>query len=76
MKTNKNLNALGMMCIDLTPNIKKELSGMQSQEILEVLCDDPGAIVGIPAWCRLTGNPLLDTKKISDSESVYYIKKK
>jgi TusA-related sulfurtransferase len=75
MKTN-NLNAIGMMCIDLTPNIKKALSGMQSQEVLEVLCDDPGAIVGIPAWCRLTGNLLLDTKKVSDSEAVYYIKKK
>jgi TusA-related sulfurtransferase len=75
MKTN-NLNAIGMMCIDLTPNIKKVLSVMQSQEVLEILCDDPGAIVGIPAWCRLTGNTLIDTKKLSDNESVYYIKKK
>lgn len=76
METNRNLNALGMMCIDLTPNIKKVLSDMQAQEVLEVLCDDPGAIVGIPAWCRLTGNQLLDTKKVSDSDLVYYIKKK
>lgn len=75
MEANKNLKALGMACIDLTPAIKKELSSMQQQEILEVLCNDPTAKEGIPAWCRLTGHTLLEYKEINAEESVFYIQK-
>jgi tRNA 2-thiouridine synthesizing protein A len=64
-----------MSCIDLTPAIKKELTGMKENEILEVICNDPTAKEGIPAWCRLTGNTLLEHKEINTTESAFYIQK-
>ena len=75
MEANKNLEALGMACIDLTPAIKEALSNMQQKEILEVISNDPTAKEGIPAWCRLTGNTLLEYKEINTEESVFYIQK-
>jgi len=53
------LNAPGMACIDLTPLIAKAMRDLQAGEVLEVHTDDPAAVVGVPAWCRLTGNRLV-----------------
>jgi TusA-related sulfurtransferase len=50
-----------MACIDLTPLIARTMSDLQPGEMLEVHTDDPAARVGVPAWCRLTGNRLVRT---------------
>jgi tRNA 2-thiouridine synthesizing protein A len=76
MQADKNLKATGLACISLTPEIKKAMSGMQSNEVLEVLSDDPASREGIPAWCRLTGHQLVETKEISSEETAFYIQKK
>lgn len=76
MQANKNLKATGLACINLTPEIKKALSDMQSKEVLEVFSDDPPSREGIPAWCRLTGHTLLETKEISHEQTSYFIQKK
>jgi len=57
------LNAPGMACIDLTPLIAKAMRDLQPGEVLEVHTDDPAARVGVPAWCRLTGNHLVLTRE-------------
>jgi tRNA 2-thiouridine synthesizing protein A len=76
MKADKNLKATGMACINLTPEIKKAISEIESQQVLEVFSDDPASREGIPAWCRLTGHALLHTKEINNEETAYYIRKK
>jgi tRNA 2-thiouridine synthesizing protein A len=76
MKAHKNLKATGLACINLTPEIKKALSDMQSKEVLEVFSDDPASREGIPAWCRLTGHTLLNATEISPEETSYFIQKK
>jgi TusA-related sulfurtransferase len=50
-----------MACIDLTPLIAKTMRDLQPGELLEVHTDDPASRVGVPAWCRLTGNSLVRT---------------
>jgi TusA-related sulfurtransferase len=50
-----------MACIDLTPLIAKTMRDLQPGEVLAVRTDDPAARVGVPAWCRLTGNRLVRT---------------
>jgi tRNA 2-thiouridine synthesizing protein A len=55
------LEAPGLACIDLTPLIAKAMRDLQPGEVLEVHTDDPAARVGVPAWCRLTGNSLMHT---------------
>jgi tRNA 2-thiouridine synthesizing protein A len=76
MQADRNLKATGLACINLTPEIKKAMNEMQSKEVLEVYSDDPASREGIPAWCRLTGHTLLETKEISREETAYFIQKK
>jgi TusA-related sulfurtransferase len=57
----RTLDAPGMACIDLTPLIAKTMRDLQPGEVIEVHTDDPAARVGVPAWCRLTGNQLVQT---------------
>ena len=53
------LEAFGEGCATLTPRIRARLRQLESGQILEVVSDDPAAREGVPAWSRLTGNPLL-----------------
>jgi TusA-related sulfurtransferase len=55
------LDAPGLACIDLTPLIAETMRDLGSGEVLEIRTDDPAARVGVPAWCRLTGNRLVQT---------------
>jgi len=55
------LDAPGLACIDLTPLIAKAIRDLRPGDLLEVHTDDPAARVGVPAWCRLTGNRLVHT---------------
>ena len=51
---------------------------LQSAQVLEVRTDDPAARVGVPAWCRLTRNPLLQAieDRSRPTTTVFYITKK
>jgi tRNA 2-thiouridine synthesizing protein A len=35
-------------------------------DTLEVICTDPGALNDIPAWCRINGHEVLDTREAGD----------
>jgi tRNA 2-thiouridine synthesizing protein A len=76
MNAEKELIASGMACVNLTPNIKKAISSMQGSEVLKVFSDDPASREGVPAWCRLTGHSLVETKEINQTETLFYIQKK
>jgi len=49
---------------------------MEGGEVLEVFSDDPASREGVPAWCRLTGHSLMETKEINQTETLFYIQKK
>jgi TusA-related sulfurtransferase len=70
-----------MACIDLTPLIAKTMRDLQAGEVLEVRTDDPAARVGVPAWCRLTGNRLVQasadhTHTDQTTQTTFHIVKK
>lgn len=48
--------ALG--CGDLVLELRMRLKQLDPGAILHVRATDPGAAEDLPAWCRLTGNPL------------------
>lgn len=60
------LEAFGEGCATLTPRIRARMRQLDSGQILEVVSDDPAARDGVPAWSRLTGNPLLATADDGD----------
>jgi tRNA 2-thiouridine synthesizing protein A len=75
----RRLDAPGLACIDLTPLIASTMREMQPDDILEVHTDDPAARVGVPAWCRLTRNPLVYSDELvspSTNRTTFLIAKK
>ncbi|MDP1728554.1 MAG: sulfurtransferase TusA family protein [Bacteroidota bacterium] len=76
MNADKKLNASGLACINLTPEIKIAMKELQPAQVIEVFNDDPASRLGIPAWCRLTGNALIETTEINSTETLFFIQKK
>ena len=65
-KSDEALEAFGDGCATLTPRLRGHMRRLESGQILELRSDDPAALEGIPAWCRLTGNELLATGREGD----------
>jgi tRNA 2-thiouridine synthesizing protein A len=55
------LDAPGVACVSMTPMVASTMKELPPGALLEVRTDDPAARQGMPAWCRLTRNPLLTT---------------
>ncbi|HEU4339837.1 MAG TPA: sulfurtransferase TusA family protein, partial [Planctomycetota bacterium] len=51
-----------MGCGDLVLELRLRLSRLAPGGELRVLARDPGAPEDIPAWCRLTGHALVESK--------------
>lgn len=70
------LEAAGETCATLTPRIKATMRGLESGRVLEVRSDDPAAREGVPAWSRLTGNPVEATVEEDAEHTRFYVRKK
>jgi len=55
------LDTSGMNCPLPVLKARKALSEMSSGQRLHLIVTDPGAKKDIPAFCKMTGNPLIDT---------------
>jgi TusA-related sulfurtransferase len=69
------LDAAGEACGTVTPVIKHSLSALQPGQVLEVLTHDPATRAGVPAWCRLTGHLLVDTRVEDEQRTRFRIRK-
>ncbi|MBI3511352.1 MAG: sulfurtransferase TusA family protein [Bacteroidetes bacterium] len=76
MKADKEINAKGLACVNLTPEIKIAMKEILPQQVLGVFNDDPASRVGVPAWCRLTGHTLVGTQEIDTDNTLFFIRKK
>ena len=56
----ETLDAKGLNCPLPILKAKKSLKGMSDGQTLEVLSTDPGSIADSQAFCRTTGNELLE----------------
>ncbi len=54
------LATMGMKCPRPLFEVSKTMRGMEKGEVLEVSADDPAFRLDIEAWCRRTGNALVD----------------
>lgn len=69
------LDAAGEACGTVTPVIKQSLSTLQPGQVLEVLTHDPATRAGVPAWCRLTGHELVETRVEDGPRTRFRIRK-
>ena len=75
MKIDKTLDCIWLFCPMPIVKTKEEIEKLKSGDLLEILADDPGFEKDLPAWCRMTGNELLEIKKEGNLLKGYVKKK-
>ena len=70
----KTLDARGLKCPMPIVKTSKAIKDITVQGVLKVLATDPGSVSDIFAWCKSTGNELLDKSK-DDGVFKFYIRR-
>lgn len=65
----ETLNARRLLCPLPVIRTQDKVKQLQAGDQLEVVCTDPGVMQDIPAWCRINGHKVLETRA-SDHEYV------
>jgi tRNA 2-thiouridine synthesizing protein A len=75
MNFDKELDARGLNCPLPILRAKKALTDMQSGQVLRIVSTDLGSVKDFAAFCKQTGNELLESAT-TDSEYTFYLKRK
>ena len=57
------LDARNLLCPMPVIRTQDRVKMLSMGDILEVWCTDPGALNDIPAWCRIHGHKVVETKE-------------
>jgi len=57
------LDARRLLCPMPVIRVQDAIAALTPGEVLEVTCTDPGALHDVPAWCRLNGHRILETRE-------------
>ena len=60
------LDAKRMLCPMPVIRTQDKIKTLTPGDVLEVVCTDPGALNDVPAWCRINGHKVLETKTTDD----------
>jgi len=60
------LDAKRMLCPMPVIRTQDKIKTLNAGDVLEVVCTDPGALQDVPAWCRINGHKVLETKTTED----------
>ncbi len=60
------LDARRMFCPMPVIRTQDKVNELQVGDTLEVVSTDPGALNDIPAWCRINGHKVLETRSEED----------
>ncbi len=60
------LDVKGLNCPLPILRAKKKLNSMEQNKTLEILATDPGAVKDFEAFCRTTGNTLVESREDGD----------
>jgi len=68
------LDAIGLLCPLPVLKARKRLKAMAAGEVLQVLADDPAALIDIPHFCTEAGHVFLG-QGAGENHQVYQIRK-
>ena len=71
LQTDHRVDALGTFCPEPVIRTQNRAASMEVGETLELLADDAGVEVDIPAWCLSTRNEFLGIIKEADAYRVF-----
>jgi tRNA 2-thiouridine synthesizing protein A len=57
------LDARGLLCPLPVIRTQERVAALAPGDVLEVTATDPGALADIPAWCRVHGHSVLETRR-------------
>lgn len=60
------LDTVGLLCPAPIIKTSEGIAGLSTGQILKLISDDPGVEVDVPAWCKSTGNELLEIRRSGD----------
>ncbi len=60
------LDARRLLCPMPVIKAQNRVEELQPGDVLEVFCTDPGALNDIPAWARINGHNILDSRMDGD----------
>lgn len=60
------LDARRLLCPMPVIRAQNRVEELEPGDVLEVFCTDPGALNDIPAWARINGHKILDSRKEDD----------
>ena len=74
MEKDDSLDCKGLMCPMPIVKLAKKMKELPAGKVLEMISDDVGSKEDVPAWCKRTGNQLVEMKEES-GVFYYYIKR-
>ncbi|MEO1613104.1 MAG: sulfurtransferase TusA family protein [Pseudomonadota bacterium] len=69
------LDARGLLCPLPVLKARKRLQALASGEVLEMLADDPAAVVDVPHFCAEQGHELIGQDPAEGGATLYRIRK-
>jgi len=60
------LDARRLLCPMPVIRTQNFVAGLPAGDTVEVFCTDPGALNDVPAWCRINGHTVVDTRREGD----------
>ncbi len=57
------LDARRLLCPMPVIKTQNQVNTLRQGDTLTVICTDPGALNDIPAWCRINGHSVLETRE-------------
>ena len=74
MKASQSLDCMGLYCPIPIVKTAEKIKQLKLGEVLEVVADDKGIELDIPAWCEATGHEFLGVEE-EGGEIKVYVKK-
>jgi len=74
IKYDHQLDLRGLDCVSPIVRLNKELKQFAADKVIEVITNDPTAMVSISAWARTSGSLILETLCKTD-EARFYVKR-
>lgn len=64
------VDARGLLCPMPVIRVQDRVEALEPGAVVEAVCSDPGALQDIPAWCRVNGHRVLETRSTDDEHVV------
>ncbi len=74
LEVKQTLDARGLNCPMPVVKTSQSIKNIAAGEVLEVLATDPGSMADIQAWCKSTGNELVQMDR-DDGVFRFYIRR-